>query len=92
LSLAIGVPLHEIYEWPAWEIATYMEYDSIEPFGDFRANWHSALIAYILAKVNTPTNKRQPELKDFIWRDETTRREESTAHVFAMMRALKKDG
>jgi len=82
--------LHEILEWPAWEVSTYLAYDQLEPFGEFRANWHAALTAYILAKVNTPANKAAPQFKDFFWRDEETRRDESTQHVMAMFRALKK--
>jgi hypothetical protein len=77
-------------EWPAWEIQAYQEYDNLEPFGEFRANWHAALIAYILAKVNTPANKAQPQFQDFFWQDEDTRREKTTEHVLAMFRAAKK--
>jgi len=72
-------------------IADFKGYDHIEPFGDRRANWHSAMISYILARSNTPKEK-PVNFADFMWQDAHSRREEGTQRAFQVLRALKRGG
>jgi hypothetical protein len=58
-----------------------MAYDQIEPFGDLRANWHSAMIAHIIAKANTSKKHRPPQLKEFMWKSSEERQMENLAEA-----------
>jgi hypothetical protein len=66
-----------------------MEYDTIQPFGDIRSNWHAALIAQILCAVNTSKNHRPPKVSDFLFKDEQTRHDEQEQELLSWLRAMK---
>lgn len=54
--------------WPGWVIEEYRAYDSIQPFGDVRSNWHAAMIAHIMATAYSNPKRKRPQLQDFMWR------------------------
>jgi len=43
-----------------------MAFDSIEPFGDIRADYRQAITSAIIANVNRPKGKAPYKLKDFL--------------------------
>lgn len=49
------------YEFSEW-LALY----GMEPFGDSRADFRSALICSVLANINTPSGKKRPKIADFM--------------------------
>jgi hypothetical protein len=59
--VAWGLEHMSSYEFSEW-LALY----GIEPFGDSRADFHSALICSVLADINTPSGKRRPKIADFM--------------------------
>ena len=49
------------YEFSEW-LALY----AMEPFGDSRADFRSALICKVLADIATPQGKKRPKIADFM--------------------------
>lgn len=68
------------------------QFEELEPFGQWRDNWHAALIAYILASAHRDPKKRAPELADFFYKDPQTVADERDAQTVAMFRNLAKKG
>lgn len=77
MSLAIGIAPGEIEKWPAEDLIDFIEYDRIQPFGSERDNWHAAMIAQIIAAVNTPKRRKPPSVSDFMFVDKDLRQSEN---------------
>lgn len=71
----------EIESWSARDLADFMEYDQLQPFGSERDNWHAALIAQIIAAAHTARNRKPPSVKDFMFVDEQTRQEDKVVEM-----------
>lgn len=67
-----------------------MEYDTLQPFGAERDNWHAAMIAQLIAAVHTPKNRRPPEVRDFMFRDSESRRQDEEAKLLNWLRSMKR--
>jgi len=48
----MGIPYHEIRQWPAVEISLYQAYYRLEPFGDQRADLRMANQMQLLANLH----------------------------------------
>lgn len=66
-----------------------MEYDAVQPFGDERANWHSAVIAQMLAAIHTPKNRQAPSVAEFMFRDEQDRKHDDEKRLLGWLRVMK---
>lgn len=65
---------------PAAELLEWMEYERLEPFGQWRDNWHSAMIAHILANAHRDPKRPAIPFSDFMYRDpETVQRDKDQA-------------
>lgn len=63
LSIALGVPFHEVRTWSAAEITLYQAYFRVQPFGDQRGDILHALSMAQTANLNR--GKREP----YDWRE-----------------------
>ncbi len=72
---------------PASELLEWMEYESIEPFGAWRDNWHSATIAHILANVHRDPHRPPIPFQEFMFKDPRSIREEKDREMLAFMEA-----
>lgn len=77
---------------PASELLEWMEYESLEPFGAIRDNWHSATIAHILANVHRDPKKPPIAFSDFMYRDHQSIQEEKARALIAFMDSRSEDG
>lgn len=75
-------------------LAEWQEYDRLEPFGQWRDNWHMAVMASLFANANRdPKKRREPFTPaDFFFVDPQTRKEQSDAQTVAMFEMLAKAG
>ncbi len=68
--------VHEIErELNGVQLAEYMAYDQIEPFGEQRADMRSASVCVTLANINRGKGKRAFKLGDFMLFTKTDRRQ-----------------
>lgn len=72
---------------PARELLEWMEYERIEPFGAWRDNWHTALIASILANSNRKQGSPQIPMSEFFYVDSETVRDKQDAEMLAFLEA-----
>lgn len=57
------------------ELLEWRVFDSIEPIGLARSDYHTAILAYMIAASNRGKRGRKPKLKDFIvdwWKSRAT--------------------
>jgi len=50
------------------EIAEWVAYANVEPFGDARANWHMAVLALLLYNSNRAQDAKPLDAIDFMWK------------------------
>ena len=72
------------------EFLMWQEYYKLAPFGQWRDNWHAAIIAQTIAAVNTPKNRKPPNIEDYIYMDIETYRARQTKKVMDSWRELAK--
>lgn len=72
---------------PASELLEWMEYERIEPFGAWRDNWHTALIATLLANANRKPNSPPVPMRSFFYVDPETEQDQKDAEMIAFMDA-----
>jgi hypothetical protein len=73
---------------PAYLIAEWQEYERLEPFGASRDNWHTSLIATILANANRAPGRQPIKPSEFFYVDPDTRQERKDKHTVALLDAL----
>ena len=69
-----------------------MAYYTIEPFGQWRDNYHAALSASILANVNRGKNQQPYSINDFMYKDKVTSEMEKQKQFIANLEALAANG
>jgi hypothetical protein len=69
----------------AEELAEWQEYESIEPFGAWRDNWHAAQIVAAIYNVNRARGTPAFSVGDFMFEDGDTRRERRDAATIAFL-------
>jgi hypothetical protein len=79
-------------DMPASELLEWIEYERIEPFGAWRDNWHTALVATILANAHRKPNSPPVRMSDFFFIDPESRQENQDAEMIAFMDAKVRDG
>lgn len=82
----------EIEAWPATLLAEFKEYELLEPFGQWRDNYHAAMIAWILASVHRDPKRKPPALSDFMYQDAESAKIRQEQDTVAFFRGLKKAG
>lgn len=65
LSVALGVPFHEIRTWSCAELALYRAFFNYQPFGEDAENHRHALSRATLVNVNKSPRARPQPPKDF---------------------------
>lgn len=73
------------HEMPARELVEWIEYETLEPFGAWRDNWHAAVIASILANVNRKPGTPPVSMADFFYTDPATAQEQKEAAMIAFI-------
>lgn len=68
----------------------WMEYERLEPFGQWRDNFHAAQIALILASAHTDPSRREWRMDDFFFRDRETAAEQADQSLLGILRARRK--
>jgi hypothetical protein len=66
---------------PAREFAEWRAYFNLEPFGQWRDNYHAAMIAHLIAQAFRDKRRPKPEFEDFLFKDQYTRDEETEARM-----------
>ena len=56
--MALGKNIAEVEEFSSRDVAEWMAYASIEPFGEERADLRAGIIASVIANVNRDPKKR----------------------------------
>lgn len=77
---------------PARLFREWLEYEQLEPFGQWRDNFHAAMIAAILANANRDP-KRTPapiKMSEFFYVDAETERENADKKILGALRAASK--
>jgi hypothetical protein len=79
LALALGMTVSELERsMPATELVEWVEFYGVEPFGDFRADLRSAIVATTIARTMGGNRKVRPI--DFMpFNDERTQRNAARA-------------
>jgi hypothetical protein len=62
-----------------------MEYDRLEPFGQWRDNWHAALIASLIANANRRPGSPPVQIRDFMYVDSETEQDRKDAELIAFL-------
>lgn len=70
---------------PASEMLEWMEFERIEPFGPWRDNWHTALLATILANAHRDPKSPKVQMRDFFFVDPETDQEQRDAEMIAFL-------
>lgn len=88
----MGFAPHQVKQWPNQDIIDLMAYDSIQPFGAIRDNWHMAVMAHLFSAAHTRKGQKPPDIKDFIYKTPEEAKAEKHQSFFAMLRAKAKNG
>ena len=77
---------------PAGLLREWMQYEHLEPFGAWRDNFHSAMIATLIANANRDPKRRPQPLKmsEFFYIDPETARENEDMEFLTKLRVLRK--
>ena len=67
----------------AAELREWYEFYNLEPFGDTRDNWHTAMLATILVNANRKPSSPAAKLQEFMYTDSQTAREREEKRVLA---------
>lgn len=70
------------------EFVDWMAYYAIEPFGQWRDNWHSAQIAMMLYNVNS--SKKQVTTEEFMYCDKESAREKQDLEFLGRINSISK--
>lgn len=68
---------------PASELGEWEQYYSLQPFGAWRDNYHSAQIAQILFNANRSQHTPPAKMADFMYRDAETIRKQTEEQALA---------
>ena len=73
---------------PASALAEWMEYETLEPFGAWRDNWHSAMTSMILANANRGPHTKEFRLADFFYVDPQSAQEKRDLEMLEALRRV----
>lgn len=91
LSLALSVPVYQLeQEMPSSIFSEYIEYHSLSPFGDDRANFHSATIAAVVANSNRGKNAKAFGVDDFMFKSSYDKEKEQVEAMMSFMKGFSK--
>ena len=74
------------------EFSEWMAYYTIEPFGQWRDNYHATLSASILANVNRGKSQQPYSINDFMYKDKFTSDMEKQKQFISNLEALAHNG
>lgn len=81
----MGCSVFEVESWPAWHIAEWAQFYKMRPFGAWRDNFHAAMIADTIAKVN---GNADIPMSNYFYKDEETAIEERKARDFKTFQSI----
>jgi hypothetical protein len=84
------VDVREIERLPASQLIEWMEYERLEPFGSWRDNWHSAVLASIFGNAFRDPKRPPMKMQDFFYQDPETAQERADQEILANLRIMKK--
>jgi hypothetical protein len=70
---------------PASELLEWMEYERVEPFGAWRDNWHTAILATLIANSNRKPNSPPVQMREFFYIDAESAEERRDEEMVAFM-------
>lgn len=89
LALALGRTVSELDNTlSSSEFVEWMAYYTIEPWGQWRDNWHSAQIAALLYNVNS--SKKQLTTNDFMYHDQESAQEKQDFEFLSRLDSVAK--
>jgi hypothetical protein len=75
---------------PAALFMEWMEYERLEPFGSWRDNYHTAMLASILANAHRNSNRRPFGMAEFFYVDPETAMDKHDQELLMELRSRKK--
>lgn len=69
-----------------------MAYDTLEPFGAIRDNWHMAVQASLFSAAHTPKGKQPPSPSEFIYKTPEERAETNKQTFLSFLKSKAKHG
>lgn len=90
MALALGRTVSELEaSLSSTEFTEWMAYYTLEPFGQWRDNWHSAQLASLLYNINRGKNKAL-ETADFMYLDPESAQDKRDQEFVASLTAMAK--
>ena len=83
------MPVYKILQdMPATELLNWKAMYQIDPFGTFRDNLHTGMIASTVYNMQRGKNSRPMKATDFLIKDKNQRRAEETAQTLAALNRM----
>ena len=73
--------MREIEALPASEVEGWRAFYNVQPFGPWRDNYHSAMVAHILAQAYGDPKRSGPVMSDFFFKDAATQQREKDEKI-----------
>ncbi len=89
MALGESNPYKLAGEMPASLFNAWKYYYQIEPFGQWRDNFHAATIATLIANANRKKGANPLKIDDFMFRDKTAHEESEKHKAIAAMHSMK---
>ena len=70
------------------ELSEWMQYYTIEPFGQWRDNWHAATLAAMLFNINRAKGQQAAKASDFMYMDQEAAEQKRDAETLALLRSV----
>ncbi len=91
LALALGRTVSELEaSMSSSEFSEWIEYYQLEPFGQWRDNWHAAQIAALLFNANRGKTQQPLKAQDFMFATEEEQAQRKQDEFFASLASLAK--
>ena len=71
----------------AKELSEWMAYYEVEPFGEERADYRSAMIAWVLASIYAKKGHK-PKIEDFMPFQDKTKRQQTAGEIQSMLHMI----
>lgn len=85
LSVTLGVAPSVVRNWPRKDIIDLIAYDQLEPFGAWRDNWHSAIIANLLCQIYKKKGAQVPPIEAFMYKHPDDKKQQNLDSFIAML-------
>jgi len=87
----MGCPPSEVRNWSHKDVLELYAYDSIDPYGQSRDNWHMAVMASQFAQAHRAKGAKVPSSADYMYRSDRERRDQSDNNFVSFLRSKNGD-